>query len=249
FHFPHFYSLLSLLPPPCPVPSLPTPHLRASNPSPFPPLFQPLPLLQSSIAVLYVSDYGYSDRLSQCVARGITKAGAGVEMMDLKAADTQELVECIGRNAAVVLMMPPTTGPAAAAVAPLVAGIKTKQGVRSFPKAGAGVEMMDLKAADTQELVECIGRNAAVVLMMPPTTGPAAAAVAPLVAGIKTKQCVRSFPKAGAGVEMMDLKAADTEELVECIGRNTAVVLMMPPTTGPAVAAVAPLVAGTKTKQ
>ncbi|CAI5528953.1 unnamed protein product [Closterium sp. Naga37s-1] len=98
---------------------------------------------KSSIAVLYVSDYGYSDRLSQCVARGITKAGAGVEMMDLKAADTQELVECIGRNAAVVLMMPPTTGPAAAAVAPLVAGIKTKQSVLLCESYGGDDEPVD----------------------------------------------------------------------------------------------------------
>ncbi|CAI5508847.1 unnamed protein product [Closterium sp. Naga37s-1] len=98
---------------------------------------------KSSIAVLYVSDYGYSDRLSQCIARGITKAGAGVEMMDLKAADTQELVECIGRNAAVVLMMPPTTGPAAAAVAPLVAGIKAKQSVLLCESYGGDDEPVD----------------------------------------------------------------------------------------------------------
>ncbi|HEY9905121.1 MAG TPA: FprA family A-type flavoprotein, partial [Candidatus Sericytochromatia bacterium] len=34
---------------------------------------------ETSVVVFYISDYGYSDRLSQAVARGITKTGVGVE--------------------------------------------------------------------------------------------------------------------------------------------------------------------------
>ena len=41
------------------------------------------------VAVLYASDYGYSDRLSQTIARGITKANVAVEMLDLLSADPQ----------------------------------------------------------------------------------------------------------------------------------------------------------------
>lgn len=37
----------------------------------------PAPLLRS-IAVLYAAEYGFSDRLSQTLARGITKAGVQV---------------------------------------------------------------------------------------------------------------------------------------------------------------------------
>lgn len=98
---------------------------------------------KASVAVLYVSDYGFSDRLSQALARGITKTGAGVEMMDLKAADTQELVECVGRNAAVVLMMPPAAGPAAAAVNTLFAAVKTKQSVILAESYGGDDEPVD----------------------------------------------------------------------------------------------------------
>ena len=43
----------------------------------------------ASVAVLYASDYGYSDRLSQTLARGITKAGVATEMLDLLSADPQ----------------------------------------------------------------------------------------------------------------------------------------------------------------
>ena len=42
-----------------------------------------------SVVVLYASDYGFSDRLSQTVARGITKAGVATEMVDLLSADPQ----------------------------------------------------------------------------------------------------------------------------------------------------------------
>jgi flavorubredoxin len=41
------------------------------------------------VAVLYSSDYGFSDRLSQTLARGITKAGVATEMVDVLSADPQ----------------------------------------------------------------------------------------------------------------------------------------------------------------
>ena len=44
---------------------------------------------RASVAVLYSSDYGYSDRLSQTLARGITKAGAATEMVDVLSVDPQ----------------------------------------------------------------------------------------------------------------------------------------------------------------
>ncbi len=43
----------------------------------------------ASVAVLYSSDYGYSDRLSQTLARGITKTDTAVEMVDVLSVDSQ----------------------------------------------------------------------------------------------------------------------------------------------------------------
>jgi len=37
----------------------------------------------ASVAVLYSDNYGFCDRLSQTVAKGITKAGIATEMVDL----------------------------------------------------------------------------------------------------------------------------------------------------------------------
>jgi hypothetical protein len=39
--------------------------------------------------VLYAADYGFSDRLSQTLAHGITKAGVATEMADVLSVDPQ----------------------------------------------------------------------------------------------------------------------------------------------------------------
>ncbi|WP_017326081.1 diflavin flavoprotein [Synechococcus sp. PCC 7336] len=64
----------------------------------------------TAVAVFYISDYGYSDRLTQAIARGITKTGVAVEMMDLKGADPQEAYELVGDVAGLVISMPPASG-------------------------------------------------------------------------------------------------------------------------------------------
>ena len=79
----------------------------------------------TSVAVLYNSDYGFSDRLSQTLAKGITKADVATEMVDLLSVDPQELVEVVGRSAGFVLMAPPTDSPeAATAMATFVSAVK-----------------------------------------------------------------------------------------------------------------------------
>jgi flavorubredoxin/flavin reductase (DIM6/NTAB) family NADH-FMN oxidoreductase RutF len=69
---------------------------------------------ETTVAVFYTSDYGFSDRLSQAIAHGITKTGVAVEMMDLKTADLQEARELIGTATGIVICSPPSTGTAAA---------------------------------------------------------------------------------------------------------------------------------------
>lgn len=70
---------------------------------------------ETTVAVFYVSDYGYSDRLSQAIARGITKTGVAVEMVDLKSTDLQEIREIVGEAAGLIIGTPPASGPALAA--------------------------------------------------------------------------------------------------------------------------------------
>ncbi|MEG4282638.1 diflavin flavoprotein [Microcoleus sp. A006_D1] len=68
---------------------------------------------ETTVAVFYTSDYGFSDRLSQAIAHGITKTGVAVEMMDLKIADFQEVRELVGSAAGIVICSPPSNGAAA----------------------------------------------------------------------------------------------------------------------------------------
>ncbi len=58
---------------------------------------------ESYAAVCYLSQYGFSDRISQAIAHGIGKADAQVQLVDLRATDPQELTALIGDAKAVVV--------------------------------------------------------------------------------------------------------------------------------------------------
>lgn len=99
---------------------------------------------ETTVAVFYVSDYGFSDRLSQAIAHGITKTGVAVEMMDLKSADPQDVKELVSIATGLVIGTPPTTGSAAAAaqtaISTILAAAKAKQSVGVFESGGGDSE-------------------------------------------------------------------------------------------------------------
>ncbi len=82
-------------------------------------------------AVFYTSGYGYSDRISQAIAHGITKTGVVVEMVDLKAADPHDINELVSRATGIVLGTPPASGDLAQqtldTVSTIFAAIKDKK--------------------------------------------------------------------------------------------------------------------------
>lgn len=110
----------------------------------------------TTVAVFYVSDYGYSDRLSQSLARGITKTGVAVEMMDLKLPDAQEIQELVGRSAGIVIAMPPTSGTvgtaAHAAIGSILAATNNKQVVGLLESYGGDDEPIDPLLSKFREL-------------------------------------------------------------------------------------------------
>src|SRR4028118_253071 len=99
---------------------------------------------ETTVAVFYLSDYGFSDRLSQAIAHGITKTGVAVEMMDLKSADTQDVTELVSIASGLVIGTPPTTGATAAvaqtAIGTILAAAKAKQSVGIFESGGGDSE-------------------------------------------------------------------------------------------------------------
>ncbi|MEC4814744.1 MAG: diflavin flavoprotein [Scytonema sp. PMC 1069.18] len=92
--------------------------------------------IETTVAVFYISDYGYSDRLSQAIAHGITKTGVAVEMMDLNSADPQDVKELVSIAAGLVIGTPPITGTTAAtvrtALSTILAATTPKQSVGVF---------------------------------------------------------------------------------------------------------------------
>jgi flavin reductase (DIM6/NTAB) family NADH-FMN oxidoreductase RutF len=97
--------------------------------------------------VFYIADYGYSDRLSQSIAKGITKTGVGVETVDLGSADPQEVQEIVNRSAAIVLGMPPlageNNGEITTNLGTILAAVQTKQLIGLYESYGGNDEPLD----------------------------------------------------------------------------------------------------------
>ncbi|MEX1316512.1 MAG: diflavin flavoprotein [Synechococcaceae cyanobacterium] len=109
---------------------------------------------QTYAAVCYVSQYGFCDRLSQAIARGIDKAGAAVQLVDLRATDAQELSALVGEASAVVV----PTWPAApdadlqASIGTLLAALKPRQWVACYDAFGGNDEAIDTVAGQLRAL-------------------------------------------------------------------------------------------------
>lgn len=111
---------------------------------------------ETLVAVFYVSDYGFSDRLSQAIARGINKTGVGVEMVDLRSADAQDVNEIVSRSTGVVIGMPPSTGKGSeetrAALGTILAGVGEKKTFGLFESYGGDDEPIDTLQTKLQDL-------------------------------------------------------------------------------------------------
>ena len=105
-------------------------------------------------AVCYVSQYGFCDRLSQAIARGIGKAEAQVQLVDLRATDAQELSALIGEASAVVVPTWPANPDAElqASIGTLLAALQPKQWVATYDDYGGNDEPIDTVASQLRGL-------------------------------------------------------------------------------------------------
>ncbi|MEM1254787.1 MAG: diflavin flavoprotein [Cyanobacteria bacterium P01_H01_bin.21] len=111
---------------------------------------------ENMVAIFYVSDYGYCDRISQALSKGINKTGVAVEMMDMRLADPHDVTELVGRAKAVLLGMPPSTGQGAeevqTAVSSILAAVSNKQAFGLFESYGGDDEPIDTLQTKLQDL-------------------------------------------------------------------------------------------------
>ena len=105
-------------------------------------------------AVCYLSQYGFCDRISQAIARGIGKAEAQVQLVDLRATDPQELSALIGEANAVVVPTWPANPDAElqASIGTLLAALQPKQWVASYDAFGGNDEPIDTVASRLRSL-------------------------------------------------------------------------------------------------
>ena len=100
------------------------------------------------VAVGYISQHGFCDRLSQAIARGVGKAGIATQLVDLRATDAQELSALVGEAAAVVVPTWPATADAdlQASIGTLLAALNPKQWVGIYDAYGGNDEPIDTVA-------------------------------------------------------------------------------------------------------
>ena len=111
---------------------------------------------ENLVAIFYVSDYGYCDRISQALAKGITKTGVAVEMMDMRLADPHDVGELVGRAKGILMGMPPSSGQGAeeiqTALSSILAAVNNKQTFGLFESYGGDDEPIDTLQTKLQDL-------------------------------------------------------------------------------------------------
>jgi flavorubredoxin/flavin reductase (DIM6/NTAB) family NADH-FMN oxidoreductase RutF len=110
---------------------------------------------ETFVALFYVDDYGYSDRLVRAIADGITKTGVAIELVDLSVADPHEVRELVHCAAGLVIGMPPQTSQSSAThpgVSTILATASSRQTFGVFETGGGDDEPLYPLRAQLQEL-------------------------------------------------------------------------------------------------
>ncbi|TWB89282.1 flavorubredoxin [Synechococcus sp. Ace-Pa] len=105
-------------------------------------------------AVCYLSQYGFCDRLSQALARGIGKADSQAQLVDLRSTDPQELAALIGEASAVLVPTWPANPDVETqqSIGTLLAALHAKQWVAVYDAYGGNDLPIDSIAAKLRSL-------------------------------------------------------------------------------------------------
>ncbi len=105
-------------------------------------------------AICYLSQYGFCDRLSQAIAHGVGKANAQVQLIDLRATDSQDLNSLISEASAVVVPTWPNQADPSlkSSIGTLLAALKEKQWIAVYDAFGGNDEPIDAITNQLQSL-------------------------------------------------------------------------------------------------
>ncbi len=106
------------------------------------------------VAVCYISQYGFSDSLSQAIAHGIAKTNCQVQLVDLRESDSQELSALIAEASAIVIPTWPIQPEADMqnSIGTLLAALKKKQWIGVYDAYGGNDQPIDVVASQLQIL-------------------------------------------------------------------------------------------------
>ncbi len=96
------------------------------------------------VAIFYVEGYGHSEALSQAIHRGITKAGAQTDWVDITTTDLQEIRDLVSFATGIVISTPPMGDPQAqTAVQTILAAAHGKQTIGLVTSCGLEDDPID----------------------------------------------------------------------------------------------------------
>ena len=110
---------------------------------------------ETFVALFYVDDYGYSDRLIRAIADGIAKTGVAIELVDMSVAEPHEVRELVNCAAGIVIGMPPQTDQSSAmhpSVSTILATVSIRQVFGLFETGGGEDEPLYPLRAQLQEV-------------------------------------------------------------------------------------------------
>lgn len=108
----------------------------------------------SYAVVCYISQYGFTDRLSQALAHGIGKTEAQVQLLDLRASDAQEISSLIAEAKAVVIATWPVQQDVElqSSIGTMLAALHQKQIVGVYDSYGGNDEPIDAVANQVRNI-------------------------------------------------------------------------------------------------
>ena len=109
---------------------------------------------ENYVAVCYISQYGYCDRLSQSLAHGIHKANGQAQLVDLQASDPQELSALISESSVVILPTWPSqpNHDLQSSIGTLFASLTKKQQIVLYDAFGGNDEPIDVISSNLKDL-------------------------------------------------------------------------------------------------